>query len=103
MDYRCIDTLNKDVILILSFSRDEDTMKKFVETYIENGNTIITDAVHNHGHGDFGHGQNSTSHIEQYWSQLKANIHQMYNIVPKSNINLYIRESEFRISKHNLS
>ena len=115
-----IDTVNKDVRLILSFSRDEDTMKKFVETYIENGNTIITDAwrsynfldneeseihhiVHNHGHGDFGHGQNSTSHIEQYWSQLKANIHQMYNIVPKSNINLYIRESEFRISIRNLS
>ena len=68
MDYRCIDTLNKDVILILSFSRDEDTMKKFVETYIENGNTIITDAVHNHGHGDFCYSLDRTSHIESVWS-----------------------------------
>ena len=74
--------MNKEVRLVLSSTRDEDTIKNFVQDYIENGNTIITDAwrsynfldnadseiqhlVHNHGHGDFDLGQNSTSHIEQ--------------------------------------
>ena len=112
--------MNKEVRLVLRSTRDEDTIKNFVQDYIENGNTIITDAwrsynfldnadseiqhfVHNHGHGDFGYGQNSTSHIEQYWSQLKSVIRQMYNIVHESNINLYVREAEFRISIRNLS
>ena len=80
-----IDTVNKEVRLVLRATRDEDTIKKFVQDYIANGNTIITYAwrsynfldnadseiqhlVHNHGHGDFGYGQNSTSLVEQYWS-----------------------------------
>ena len=71
--------------------------------FLDNADSEIQHLVHNHGHGDFGYGQNSTSHIEQYWSQLKSIIRQMYNIVPKSNINLYVREAEFRISIRNLS
>ena len=69
-----IDIMNKEVRLVLKSTRDEDTIKKFVQDYIENGNTIITDVwrsynfldnadseiqhlVHNHGKGVFGHPQ----------------------------------------------
>lgn len=61
--------------------RNSETLKLFIKKYIGKGNTIISDGwtgyvfldsdnseylhdTHNHGHGDFGFGLNSTSSIE---------------------------------------
>lgn len=61
---------------------------KFIKTFIEKGNTIISDGwvdyqnlenegyhhdVHILGGGDFGFGLNSTSTIESLWNALKKN------------------------------
>ena len=63
-------------------------MKKFVYAHIKPGNIIVTDSwgayiwldtdnnyihsVHNHNHGDFGYGQERTSHIESVLGNLKS-------------------------------
>ena len=64
-------------------NHNSDTLKLFVEKYIDKGNTIISDGssgdafleyansgyshdTHNHGHSDFRFGLNSTSSIESF-------------------------------------
>ena len=51
-----------------------------------NNNINYTHEVHVHGGGDFGFGGHSTSHIENYWSQLKKLITRIYGMIPKKNI-----------------
>ena len=46
-------------------------------------------------------GESSTSHIEQYWSQIKQIISKIYVIMPKVGYIYYIREAEFRLSLKN--
>ena len=52
--------------------------------------------MHNHGHGDFGRGLESTSNIEQLWAHLKGIIKNIYNIIPHKQFILFLREAEFR-------
>ena len=62
-----------------------------------------THSIHNHAHGDLGVGLDSTSHIEQLWSQLKQIIKQIYYIIPSEKYFLFIREAEFRVNINSLS
>jgi hypothetical protein len=50
---------------------------------------------YNHGAGNFWLGSHSTSYIESTWSHLKAQITNIYNILPKTNYIYYIKEAEF--------
>ena len=64
---------------------------------MQTGNIIISDAwrgylfldrpnsgyihhTYNHGHGNFGMGNDSTSHIEGIWSEIKFLIKKIYHI-----------------------
>ena len=94
-------------------NRTTETMKNIINRYIPKGNIIVTDdfasyrwlddpssgyahSVHNHGHGNFGSGLDSTSHIEALWSNLKSLIKTVYTVIPKENFSLFLREAEFR-------
>ena len=52
-------------------------------------------SVHSHGHGDFGYGQENSSHIETIWGNLKS-IKNLYYQVPSDNFILFLCEEEFR-------
>ena len=83
-----INNFTKEFRLECNIKRDEFTLTKFIKTFIEKGNTIISDGwvdyqnlenegyhhdVHILGGGDFGFGLNSTSTIESLWNALKKN------------------------------
>lgn len=53
-------------------------------------------SINTHGHGDFGEGLDSTSHIEQLWNHLKYLIKEIYNVIPSNNFVLFLREVEWR-------
>jgi transposase-like protein len=108
-----INNNSREIRLEIVENRSAETMKKIITTLIPKGNRIITDAaacynwlndpdsgyehsVHNHGHGNFGEGMDSTSHIEQLWHNIKQNITSIYKIIPSENFVLYLKESEFR-------
>ena len=97
-----------------TYSRDTEATKKFIEKFIEKGNTIITDGwmsynyldqvnsgythiKYNHGAGSFGFGIQSTSHIESIWSQIKAKIKATYITIPHKKILHFVREAEYKI------
>ena len=88
-------------------------MEKIINSHIEKGNIIISDAatcyswfdeinsgythhVHNHGHGDFGENIDSISHIEQLWHNLKFYIKKIYYLIPSTNFVLFLKEAEWR-------
>ena len=62
-----------------------------------------THIVYNHGQGQFGFGNLSTSHIEQLWSVLKGLFKSIYISIPCEYFNLFLREIKWRytISKKN--
>ena len=64
--------------------------------FLDEEDSVWTHECHNHGHGDFGFGSHSTSHIEAYWSQLKNCLRKLYPIFPTKGFIYYIREGEFR-------
>ena len=115
-----INNCTKQFRLEISKIRNSNVLKKFIFAYVKPGNIIVSDwwagydflsennspyvhSVHNHGHGDFGIGLDSTSHIEQLWSQLKSTISKIYTIIPSKNFYLYLKEAEFRLKIKNLS
>ena len=61
-----------------------------------------TREVHIHSTHDFCFGINSTSHIENLWSQLKATIKNIYYIIPHINLFGYLRETEWKDKNKNL-
>ena len=81
-----INTSSKKLRLEITFDRDKETLKRFINTHIKYGNRIVhdmwagynwlandinyTNSPHSHGHGDFGYGLDSTSHIESVWGNL---------------------------------
>ena len=84
-----------------------------MEKFIKRGNIIITDSwaaydwislpnsgythiTYVHGHGQFGYGDESTSHIEQLWSVLKTIFKRIYVTIPSNYFNLFLREIEWR-------
>ena len=71
--------------------------------YFSNNASGYHHIVHNHGHGQFGFGDESTSHIENLWSVFKQKMKKIYNIRPSQNITLFIREIEFRLTISNLN
>ena len=79
-----INVTTRAIRLEISPIIDVETLKSIIITHINIGNVIISDNwagyhwlnnpingyihhVHSHGHGDFGIGTDSTSHIEQLW------------------------------------
>ena len=95
--------------------RNALNLKKFTVNHIEAGTTITHDGwpgysflndddsvweheVHNHGHGDFGYGRHSTSHIEHTWNNIVQEIKIIYGHIPSKNYIYFIREGEFRLN-----
>ena len=109
-----IETKSRRVKLILSKDSSSQTIEHFInENFLEgtnfthdvwpaynvlNNNLNYTHEIHIHGGGDFGRGNHSTSHIENYWAQFKNLITRIYGTIPKKNYVLLVREIEFRIN-----
>lgn len=92
MASRCIETRSKKIRLDLLPDRSSHNLEIFVTNHILPGTTIVTDnwegynfldnddsstwphEEYNHGHGNFGEGDHSTSHIESTWAYLKKYI-----------------------------
>ena len=51
-----------------------------------------------HNHGEFCYGQESTSHIEAVWANLKSYYKNLYYSVSNANFILFLREAKFRRS-----
>ena len=95
-------------------------MEKIIKHHVGEGNFIITDRwgayswmdnpnssyhriIHIHGHHDFGHGDESTSHIEGVWADLKRIISRFYVSVKSCNFIFFAKEAEWRKKTSNLS
>ena len=104
-----IDTTTKNVRLDVIPERNGHNLKIFVSNhilpgsnlthdgwqgynFIDDDDSVWTHETHNHGHGDFGLGSHSTSHIEAFWSQLKNCLRKLYPIFPSKGFIYYIRE-----------
>ena len=108
-----INNVTKDFRLEVTKNRTREILKNFLNKYIDSGNKIITDGwvgyvfinslegyeweTHNHGEGDFGMRNSSTSHIESLCHQLKSKIKHIYNSNPVFNFLYYLREAEWMI------
>ena len=108
-----IDIATRKIRLEYVNNRNTDTIKKIINAHIKKGNIIVSDSwggyawlndensgyihsTHIHAQGNFGNGNDSTSHIEQLWAHLKLIIKKIYNTIPKKNFIYFLRESEFR-------
>ena len=106
-----INVETKEIRLEIVTERSEEIIKKIILHHIGSGNNIITDGWpsynwlssfnynhirHIHGRNDFGHGLESTSHIEQIWEQLKLLIVRLYVELQSDNLIYFVREIEFR-------
>ena len=96
--------------------RNQSNLEIFVKNHIEPGTIIVSDGwsgyrfldnadtsvwehkVFNHGAGNFGLGQYSTSHIEHTWNHIKQEIRQIYGSIPNQNFVYFLREAEFRLN-----
>ena len=101
--------------------RNQNNLKIFVNNHIVPGTTIVTDGwagyrfldnddtsvrehqIHNHGAGDFGTDQYSTSHIEHTWNNIKQEIKVIYGSLPNQNFIYFLREAELRLNIAKLS
>lgn len=87
--------------------RNADILEKIIRHHIGRGNTIITDGwpsyswlnqnnsgyrhiVHIHGRRDFGFGEQSTSHVESIWSDIKRLFSKYYVTVKPNNFIYYL-------------
>lgn len=52
--------------------------------------------IHSHAAGEFGFGEESTSHIELLWSSIKYLIKKLYNMIPSKIFYTFLKEREFR-------
>ena len=108
-----INTVSKEFRLIPTFKRDSIALKEIIHKYVKRGNYIISDGwqgyswisepnsgyyhiTHVHGHGQFGYGDESTSHIEQLWSVLKELFRRIYVTIPCLYFTLFLKEIEWR-------
>lgn len=96
--------------LLLPKIRDEDIIKTLIKRFIPEGNNIVWDgwASYNwldeensgyshfkyiHGSHDFRFGFESTSHVENLWSVLKAEIISIYKSIPSKNFLFFLKRS----------
>lgn len=109
-----INNRTKEFRLQATTTRNSINLKKFIISYIDSGNTIITEGwqgyaflqnnnsyvweMHNHGAGDFGIGINSTSHIESLWHEIKSKFKNTYLTIPSIHFLYFLREIEFKIN-----
>lgn len=95
-----------------TYLRDSEHLKKFVFSYINKGNIIITDGWSGynfmHQNLDYEHiihnhvgGISSTSYISSLWSSIQSKIKGIYHIIPCSKFVSFLRECEFRIKTMN--
>lgn len=94
-----INNQTKDFHVVGTLNRDANTIPKFIQIYIEKGNTIVSDMwggyhfldeansryahiFHNDHNGIFGTGLQSTSHIEAIWNIIKSKIKNIYYVIP---------------------
>ncbi len=104
----------------VSFSREGQTLSKFIKLYVETGNTIISDGwygynflnsessgyhhiTHVHMNGIFGQGIQSSSHIEAIWNIIKSKIKSIYQVIPHKNFMQFFGEAEYRYKIRNKS
>ena len=97
--------------MTLSFNRNADILKKIIFKHVLKGNIIVyyswsgynwisqpqsgyIHSIHNHGHGDFCHGSDSTSIIMGVLGNLKQILKSIYYSIPHINFILFIREAE---------
>ena len=96
--------------------RNMQNLEIFCKNHIEPGTLVVTDGwsgyrfldnpdssvwehdIHNHGAGDFGFGERSTSHIEHTWNNIKQEIKIIYGSVPHKNIIYFFQEAKFRLN-----
>ena len=108
----------KEFRIEANFERDTATIKKFINKFVDKGNTIISNGwssynyldnpdsgyihvKHIHSAGSFGAGILSTSHIESIWAQIKSKIKETYHIIPNKYIVHYVKGAEFKIGFKN--
>ena len=58
--------------------------------------------IHIHGNHDYCHGEESTSHIESVWSDLKSLLPKFYVSVKSENFIYFVKECEWRKKCANL-
>lgn len=92
---------------------NSEILEKIIRHHNGRGNTIITDGwpsyswlnqnksgyhhiVHILGRHDFGFGEQSTSHVESIWSDIKRLISKYYVTVKPTNFIYYAKEIEWR-------
>ena len=107
-----IDIGSKNIPLELVKQRNTDIIKKIILHHVGWNNNIISDGweaynwlnfhnyhhiVHVHGRHDFGHGTESTNHIESIWAYLKGLIIKIYTALLPDNFFYYLKEIEFAI------
>ena len=83
-----IETTKKNFPIDIINERNSNNIEKFIKKFVSFNSSIITDGwsgyswldrphsnyyhiVHSHSVGDFGNGDESTTHIESLWSSLK--------------------------------
>ena len=52
--------------------------------------------IHIQGHHDFGHGDESTSHIESVWGDLKRLLSKAYTVIKSENFIYFLKECEWQ-------
>ena len=114
-----INTRNhNDIRCNITRTRNTPFMRNFIHKYIKPGIIIISDGwssynflrepgsgythlVYSHGHGQWGRGINSTSHIESVWAYFKSTIKKIYHSILNKGFYFYLKETEFRYNTRN--
>ena len=107
-----INTVTKNFLLVVTKVRDTEKIKSFVIRYIPPGNFIVINGwgsytwlnnfgyirlEYNHGAGDFGFVNESTSHAENLWNVLKTDMISTYFDIQNKKFLLFIKEAEYKI------
>ena len=108
-----VNTRNKQFRIEAVKRRDSDILQKIIKQHVGTGNNIVTDGwgaygwmnahnsgynriIHIHGHHDFGYGEESTSHVESVWGDLKQKLSSFYVAVKPDNFIYFAKEVEWR-------
>lgn len=108
-----VDTCLKNIRLDILRIRNSANISTFIYNHFKEGTHFTHDGwrgydfldndinftheTHNHGAGDFGLGERSTSHIESLWAEIKREFFSIYGIIPMNNFIYFLREIEFRV------